>query len=246
MKDAKQTKKVYILSGAGLSAESGIKTFRGNDGMWENYRVEEVCSVEGWERDRKKVSDFYDARRADLKTKEPNVAHYALAELKKKYPNNIVMLTQNVDDLLERAGCPDVIHLHGTLTDLRCESCSKEFYVGYEPQDGKQCPYCHSDSVRHNVVMFGEAAPKYAFLVTLTKQADMLVVLGTSGQVIDTASLARQIEESILNNLDPDPMHDRWFKRVLHEPATTGVPKVAVMVEEYLILHNQEANRDWA
>ena len=239
MKDRKETKKIYILSGAGISAESGIKTFRDNDGLWENYSVEEVCSVQGWEHDRQKVSDFYDARRADLADKEPNAAHYALAQLKNKYPNNIVMLTQNVDNLLEKAGCKEVIHLHGTLTDLRCEACEAEFYVGYTSQEGKQCPKCHSDNVRHNVVMFGEAAPKYAFLSVLTTAADMLVVLGTSGQVINTASLAQHVENSILNNLDADPMHDRYFKTVLHEPATTGVPKVCMMVEEYLILENQ-------
>lgn len=239
MKDAKQTKKIYILSGTGLSAESGIKTFRDSDGLWEEHSVEEVCSVEGWERDRQKVSDFYDARRADLANKEPNSAHYALAELKNKYPNNIVMLTQNVDNLLEKAGCKEVIHLHGTLTDLRCESCEAEFHVGYESQKGKRCPKCHSDKVRHNVVMFGENAPKYAFLSVLTTAADMLVVLGTSGQVINTASLAQHVENSILNNLDADPSHDQYFKAVLHEPATTGVPKVVVMIEEYLILENQ-------
>ncbi len=239
MKDAKQTKKIYILSGAGISAESGIKTFRDNDGLWENYSVEEVCSVQGWEADRQKVSDFYDARRADLEDKEANTAHIALANLKNTYPNNIVMLTQNVDNLLEKAGCKEVIHLHGTLTDLRCESCEAEFRVGYESQVGKQCPKCHSKDVRHNVVMFGEAAPKYAFLSVLTTVADMLVVLGTSGQVIDTASLARTVNNSILNNLDADPSHDIHFKTVLHEPATTGVPKVCMMIEEYLILENQ-------
>ena len=239
MKDRKQTKKIYILSGAGISAESGIKTFRDNDGLWENYSVEEVCSVQGWEADRQKVSNFYDARRADLEDKEPNAAHYALAQLKNKYPNNIVMLTQNVDDLLERAGCKEVIHLHGTLTDLRCEECGNEFYVGYKSQKGKTCPKCYSDRIRHNVVMFGEEAPKYAFLSIIPRAADMLVVLGTSGQVIDTASLASMVENTILNNLDADPIHDAYFKTVLHEPATTGVPKVCVMIEEYLILENQ-------
>ena len=239
MKDAKQTKKIYILSGAGISAESGIKTFRDNDGLWENYSVEEVCSVQGWEADRQKVSDFYDARRADLADKEPNAAHYALAELKSKYPNNIVMLTQNVDNLLEQAGCQEVIHLHGTLTDLRCEECNTEFEVGYESQEGKTCPKCESSNVRHNVVMFGEAAPKYAFLSILTTSADMLVVLGTSGQVIDTGSLARSVKNSIISNLDADPSIDGYFQTAIHEPATTGVPKVCVMIEEYLILENQ-------
>jgi len=239
MKDGKITRKIYILSGAGISAESGIKTFRDNDGLWENHSVEEVCSVQGWERDRQKVSYFYDARRADLEDKEPNRAHFALAELKKKYSNNIVMLTQNVDNMLERAGCDEVIHLHGTLTDLRCENCENEFNVGYQSQEGKKCPKCHSDKVRHNVVMFGEDAPKYAFLTALCQQADMLVVLGTSGQVIDTASLAKLIENSIISNLDADPSIDQYFKTCIHEPATTGVDKVTALVEEYLIRENQ-------
>ncbi len=239
MKDAKQTKKVYILSGAGISAESGIKTFRDNDGLWENYSVEEVCSVDGWERDRQKVSDFYDARRAELADKEPNAAHFALANLKTQYPNNIVMLTQNVDDLLERAGCPEVIHLHGTLTDLRCESCETVFNVEYESQENKKCPKCGSDKIRHNVVMFGESAPKYAFLSILTSNADMLVVLGTSGQVINTAQLAQGVENSVLSNLDADPSIDKYFKTCIHEPATTGVVKATMMIEEYLILENQ-------
>ena len=239
MKDAKKTKKIYILSGAGISAESGIKTFRDNDGLWENYSVEEVCSVQGWEADRQKVSDFYDARRADLEDKEPNVAHVALANLKNTYPNNIVMLTQNVDNLLEKAGCEEVIHLHGTLTDLRCENCKTEFDIGYESQASKQCPECHRDNIRHNVVMFGEEAPKYAFLSVVASAADMLVVLGTSGQVINTASLAQSVPNSIVSNLDKDPLVDGYFKTAIHEPATKGVPKVVAMIEEYLILENQ-------
>jgi NAD-dependent deacetylase len=241
MKDAKQTKKIYILSGAGLSAESGIKTFRQSDGLWENHNVQEVCSTQGWAKNRQKVSDFYDERRVELGHKEPNAAHYALTHLKEKYPSNIVMLTQNVDDLLERAGCKEVIHLHGTLSDLRCVSCQTVFNVGYERQEGKKCPKCHSDNVRHNVVMFGEDAPMYAFLTVLCKAADMLVVIGTSGQVIDTAYLAQMVENSILNNLDEDPSIDKYFKTCIYEPATKGAIKASIMVEEYLILENQVA-----
>lgn len=234
MKSDKRTKKVYILSGAGLSAESGIKTFRDNDGLWENHSVEEVCSVEGWENDRQKVSDFYDARRAYLESKTPNTAHYKLTKLKKKYPNNIVMLTQNVDDMLERAGCQNVLHLHGTLTDLRCESCNEVFYVGYKSKEGKNCPKCQSDNVRHNVVMFGEDAPMYAFLTALCKEADMLVVLGTSGQVIDTAYLAQVVENSILNNIEADPEIDKYFKTCIYEPVTEGILTVVEQVEAFL------------
>ena len=227
-------KKVYIVSGAGLSAESGIRTFRDTDGLWEEYSIEEVCSVGGFRRDRQKVLDFYDARRADIEQKEPNYAHKRLAELKKAYPNNIVMLTQNVDDMLERAGCEGVIHLHGTLTDLRCESCGTVFPIGYRSQEGAICPSCGSYDIRHNVVMFGEPAPAYAHLRELYNEADMVVVIGTSGQVIDTAYMAQLVGNAILNNLDIDEYHDQYFKTKLYKPATEAVDEIYALVEEFL------------
>jgi NAD-dependent deacetylase len=230
------SKKIYILSGAGLSAESGIRTFRGNNGYWEEYPIEEVCSTQGWAKDRQKVCNFYDARRADIATKEPNTAHYALADLKERYPENIVMLTQNVDDMLERAGCQEVLHLHGTLTDLRCESCGEVFHVGYSSQEGKTCPACSSDFIRHNVVMFGEAAPMYRHLHQLYEEASMVVVIGTSGQVIDTASIAQVVEESILLNLDQDPYIDHYFNVRIYDKATQGITQVVEKVEEFLTL----------
>jgi len=228
------SKKVYILSGAGLSAQSGIKTFRDSDGLWEHYSIEEVCSTSGWAKDRQKVTNFYNDRRADLESKEPNYAHIRLAELKKKYPENIVMLTQNVDNMLEKAGCKDVIHLHGTLTDLRCERCKFVFPIGYKAQDNAVCPKCNSSIVRHNVVMFGENAPAYAYLNKLYNEAEMVVVIGTSGHVIDTAYIAQLIENSVLNNLDSDFNHDQYFKVKLHKPATEAIDEIFELVEEFL------------
>ncbi|CAA6810057.1 MAG: NAD-dependent protein deacetylase of SIR2 family [uncultured Sulfurovum sp.] len=227
-------KKVYIVSGAGLSAESGIRTFRDTNGLWEEHRVEDVCSVDGFNRDRQLVLDFYDARRADVEHKEPNHAHKRLAELKNAYPENIVMLTQNVDDMLERAGCTSIIHLHGTLTDLRCEACDTVFPIGYKTQEGAICPNCGSSHIRHNVVMFGEAAPEYQHLSKLYSEAEMVVVIGTSGQVIDTASMAQRIQHSVLNNLDVDDYHDRAFKTKLYVPATEAVDEICNLVEEFL------------
>ena len=228
------TKKVYILSGAGLSAESGIKTFRDSDGLWENYSIEEVCSTSGWARDRQKVTNFYNDRRADLESKEPNHAHKRLAELKEKYPKNIFMLTQNVDNMLEKAGCTDVIHLHGTLTDLRCERCKHVFPIGYRPQNDTTCPTCDGTVIRHNVVMFGENAPAYEHLRKLYNEAEMVVVIGTSGNVIDTAYIAQIIDNSILNNLDVDVNHDQYFKVKLHKPATEAVDEIFELIEAFL------------
>jgi len=227
-------KKVYIVSGAGLSAESGIRTFRDANGLWEDYKVEDVCSTDGFRRNRQLVLDFYDARRADIETKEPNYAHKKLAELKNAYPDNIVMLTQNVDDMLERAGCTDVVHLHGTLTDLRCEVCGTVFPIGYKTQEGESCPNCESSNIRHNVVMFGEAAPAYQHLAKLYAQADMVVVIGTSGQVIDTAYMAQRIQNSVLNNLDVDEYHDRAFKHKIYLPATQAADEVYGLIEAFL------------
>ncbi len=229
-----KNKKVYIVSGAGLSAESGIRTFRDTNGLWEEYKVEDVCSVDGFRRDRQLVLDFYDARRADIEQKEPNHAHKRLAELKNAYSDNIVMLTQNVDDMLERAGCKEVVHLHGTLTDLRCEDCSTVFPIGYKSQEGTICPVCDSANIRHNVVMFGEAAPEYVHLSKLYSEAQMVVVIGTSGQVIDTATMARSVQNSILNNLDVDDYHDRAFKHKFYLPATQAIDEVCALVEEFL------------
>ena len=144
------------------------------------------------------------------------------------------MLTQNVDNMLEQAGCSDVVHLHGTLTDLRCEECDTVFSIGYEPQSDTVCPQCESSFVRHNVVMFGENAPAYIYLNRLYNEADMVVVIGTSGNVIDTAYIAQLVENSVLNNLDIDENHDQYFSKRIYRPATEAVDEIVERVEEFL------------
>jgi len=231
-------KKVLILSGAGISAESGVRTFRDSNGLWEEYDVMEVCSVEGFERNPQLVADFYDARRCDLESKQPNLAHEMVSRLKRKYPTQIDVLTQNVDDLFERAGCPDVIHLHGTLTDLRCEECQRVFKIGYKSQMGAMCPACQSNNIRHNVVMFGEEAPMYQKLQQSIDKCDAFVVIGTSGNVINVAWYAQWFEHSLLNNLDPDENLDPYFKVVYHEKATAAAEKIEVYIETFLSKSN--------
>jgi NAD-dependent deacetylase len=225
--------RVLILTGAGISAESGVRTFRGSDGLWEEYDVMEVCSVEGFERNPKLVADFYDARRRELESKLPNASHEMVARLKRKYPTRIDVLTQNVDDLFERAGCPDVIHLHGTLTDLRCEECRCVFEIGYKSQVGAICPACHSSTIRHNVVMFGEEAPMYQKLQQSIDECDVFVVIGTSGQVLNIAWYAQWFEHSLLNNLDSDEKLDPYFKVVYHEKATETADKIEAYIEKF-------------
>lgn len=230
----KNSKKVLLLSGAGISAESGIRTFRDANGLWEEYRVEEVCSVDGFEQNPQLVNSFYDARRRDLADKVPNAAHEMVAHLKRKYKNRLEVLTQNVDDLFERAGCTGVIHLHGTLTELRCMDCGCIFDIGYDSQEGVVCPECESDRIRHNVVMFGENAPMYQKLQDAIDDCDYLVVIGTSGQVIGIHHYAGYFEESILNNLDADEFFDSFFTTVYTEKATKAASKIEADIERFL------------
>lgn len=227
-------KNILILSGAGLSAPSGIRTFRDTNGLWEEFEVMEVCSAEGFANDRKKVMDFYDARRVDVEDKNPNEAHFMIARIKEKYPQNVSVLTQNVDDLLEKADCKEVVHLHGTLTDLRCEECEEVFHIGHESYKEKSCPKCKSSHVRHNVVMFGEAAPEYRRLHEELSRCDLLVCIGTSGQVLDVGYFASLVPHSVLNNLDFEPMLDKAFDVCLYESAEVAASKIEKICEDFM------------
>ena len=237
--------KVMIISGAGLSAESGISTFRDSDGLWENYDVMTVCSTQGWMQDRKLVTDFYNARREDLEDKKPNAMHKALATLETQYPNQIIHLTQNVDNLLEKAGAKEILHLHGTLTDLRCEDCHQPFPVGYRAQrEDEQCPHCGSYSVRHNVVMFGESAPMYQHIYSAIDESDLFIAIGTSGQVIDIVALVQEFQHSILINPkqerhqsafgDFEKNIDDYFEHFLQTTATGAVEEMQELIAAHL------------
>ena len=227
-------KNVMILSGAGLSAPSGLKTFRDNNGLWEEYDVMEVCSASAFRKNPKKVLDFYDMRRAELAKVKPNHAHFVLAKLKAKFPQNIFMLTQNVDDLLERANCKDVIHLHGFLPQLRCLECGKIFNIGYESREHQICPFCKSANLRHHIVMFEEQASEYQTLYTLLEKTHLFISIGTSGEVLPVGHYARMCEKSILNLLESDESLEACFNKVYKEDIIKAVDKIALDVEEFL------------
>ncbi len=236
---------IMILSGAGLSAESGIRTFRDHDGLWEDYDVMQVCSTQGWAADRALVTQFYNARRRDLEDKEPNAAHLAIAALQKKYPKQFYNLTQNVDNLLEKAGCEDVIHLHGTLTDLRCEACGHVWDIGYASQSEYDlCPSCQSDSIRHNVVMFGESAPAYRRIYEAIEKCELFIAIGTSGQVIDIVPIASEFDHSILINPKReeylsafgsyDKYIDEYFEHFIQKNAGSAMDEMIQLIKEFL------------
>jgi NAD-dependent deacetylase len=180
-------KRIVVLTGAGVSAESGLKTFRDHDGLWHNYRIEDVATPEAWERDMELVLDFYNQRRKGLLEAMPNEAHIALAKLEEKYIVNIV--TQNVDDLHERGGSSNVLHLHGELKKARSSADPSLVYEirGWELKKGDLCE--KGSQLRPHIVWFGEPVPLIDEAAELCADADILIVIGTSLQVYPAAGL---------------------------------------------------------
>lgn len=231
-------KKLTVLSGAGVSVESGISTFRDKNGLWDNFKVEDVASIEGWYRNPAVVLDFYNVRRAQLNTVRPNAAHFSLAELEKDY--DVTIVTQNVDNLHERAGSTRIIHLHGELTKVRPENCCNDadgfseetvFDIGVEPINvGDLAP--NGAQLRPHIVWFGEAVPKIEAAMDAVEAADILLIIGTSLQVYPAAGLYRFAKaDTPIYIIDPKdvPVKDG---RVIHikEKATTGMVTFTKMI----------------
>ena len=229
--------KVIILSGAGISAESGISTFRDGGGLWEKHKIENVCYAGCLEKNRKLTIDFYNSRREELKDKKPNHAHKVIAKLKDKYKDQIAVITQNVDDMFEKAGCDEVLHLHGFLRELKCEKCENIVDIAYEKQDmtNENCPKCQNH-LRPNIVFFGEMAPKYQDMYKEFDDCEFFVVIGTSGAVINTDMfLNPDIKVSILNNLEPSGyLMEEVYTKVLHKKATEAIDEIAFDIEDFL------------
>ena len=224
-------KKIVVLTGAGVSAESGITTFRDSNGLWENFKVEDVASIEGWYANPMLVLDFYNARRAQLADVKPNAAHRAIAELENEY--DVTVVTQNVDNLHERAGSTRIIHLHGELTKVRPENTYNEmdgfseesvFDIGTDYINiGDLAP--NGIQLRPHIVWFGEAVPKINLAIDAVEAADILLIVGTSLQVYPAAGLyAYAKSDTPIYIIDPKdvPVRDG---RITHikEVATRGM-----------------------
>ncbi len=220
-------KNLVVLTGAGMSAESGIQTFRDADGLWEGYDVMEVASPQGWYKNRELVLDFYNQRRKQLFAVKPNKAHLLLAQLQGKF--HIDIITQNVDDLHERSGSKNVLHLHGEL--LKVRSTTNENLIYSWTGDLKTGDKCETGSqLRPHIVWFGEAVPMLDKAIELTKKADILVVIGTSMQVYPAASLIHYIKDNIpIYFIDPKPsINQNNFSNITiyAEKASDGVEKL--------------------
>lgn len=219
-------KKVIVLTGAGISAESGINTFRAVDGLWENHRVEDVASPIGWQKNPQLVLDFYNERRSQINSAHPNAGHQALVDLEKAY--EVIIITQNVDDLHERAGSSKVLHLHGEI--LRSRSTVDESLIYECPGDINLGDHCEKGSqLRPHIVWFGEMVPMMETAATLTSQADVLMIVGTSMAVYPAASLVNFVTDSVPKYLiDPNipAVHGVDNLTPIEAPATVGVPQI--------------------
>jgi len=224
-------KNIVVLTGAGISAESGIKTFRDDNGLWEGHDVMKVASPEGFKENPALVLDFYNKRRKQLLEVEPNAAHYALKDLEKKY--NVSIITQNVDDLHERAGSSNVIHLHGELLKVR-SSFDKDLVLDWK-KDLNLGDFCEFNSqLRPHIVWFGEEVPLLETAALEVQQADILLIIGTSMQVYPAAGLKDFAPSHCqMYFIDPQPaIQESQNLRIIKENASTGVKKlVASMLE---------------
>lgn len=223
-------KKLVISTGAGISAESGISTFRDADGLWENYNVMEVCSADGFARNPKLIHDFYNARRRQLAEVEPNAAHRGLVELEKDY--DVYIITQNVDDLHERAGSKNILHLHGELMTLRAvDDESKVWRLKDATFASTPEMTIEGHRVRPNIVFFQEAVPMMEPAAQLASEADIFVVIGTTLQVYPAAALLHYVRKGVpVYYIDPNPASVPADVHVIKEKATEGVRQLVELL----------------
>jgi len=220
-------KKIVVLTGAGISAESGLRTFRESNGLWEEHKVEDVATFMAWQRNQQLVIDFYNQRRKQLYEVKPNAGHLALVELEKKF--DVKIITQNVDDLHEQAGSTQVLHLHGELKKVRSTIDENLVYTldGWELKKGDLCG--KGSQLRPHIVWFGEAVPMIEPAMELSAEADIFIVIGTSLNVYPAAGLVHYVKrDTPVYLIDPHAEMLAGVKNLtfIRETAGTGVPKL--------------------
>jgi NAD-dependent deacetylase len=228
MGDMEQIRNIVILTGAGISAESGIDTFRGGGGLWEQHRVEDVATPEAFARDPNLVLRFYDLRRAAIQEKLPNPAHFALARLDSAWKGDLLIVTQNVDDLHTRAGARRVLHMHGQHLNAWCTACDIRSRWTGPLIDRPPCPVCGCRSLRPDVVWFGEMPYRMGEIHAALREADLFVSIGTSGAVYPAAGLVQNARELGIQTLELNlerSQGSQWFHETRLGPATEVVPE---------------------
>jgi NAD-dependent deacetylase len=206
--------KIVILTGAGISAESGIETFRADDGLWAKHRVEDVATPEGFARNPELVVNFYNERRAQAATVHPNAAHRALARLEAEHDGEVIVITQNVDDLHERGGTKNLYHMHGALSGALCASCGHRWPAPMVMAPGDPCPACNAPAARPDIVWFGEMPYDMEVLFRHLSEADIFAAIGTSGNVYPAAGFVAEARNvgahTIEFNLEPSAVGNQF------------------------------------
>lgn len=233
----KREKHIVILTGAGISAESGIKTFRDSNGLWENHAIEDVASPEGFQRNPKMVHRFYNARRAqvlDHNNIAPNPGHFALSLLQERHKGQVTLITQNVDDLHERAGSKEVLHMHGSLLKMRCNECLRSQIALASFDEQTPCPICKKkSSLRPDIVWFGEMPLHLDRAGKELSSCDLFLCIGTSGLVYPAAQFVKLTSQHCLKvefNLNETQLSPLFDEVVLGSAAAT----LPVFIEEFL------------
>ena len=226
-----ETDRVFVLTGAGISAESGLATFRGSGGLWNGYRVEQVATPEAWDDDPELVWNFYSMRRRDALAAQPNAGHQALAELERRLGNRFYLCTQNVDDLHERAGSERIHHMHGSLFQSRCVKCNLPFADTAQYEGADHLPTCAQCGapVRPHIVWFGEIPLDMNGIYQQLGRASHLLVVGTSGSVYPAAGLVHIANQRGIRSVyvgPEEPLNVAAFDDILLGPATQLLPRL--------------------
>lgn len=226
-----EQRNLVVLTGAGVSADSGIATFRDAGGLWETHRFEDLASPDGFARDPALVHRFYNQRRAQLEMVRPNAAHEALAALERGWRGAFLLVTQNVDDLHERAGSEAPLHMHGELRKLRCMACNAVTVWHGDAGTDSSCPACgRLETMRPDIVWFGEMPHHMEQIQAALARADIFCAIGTSGTVYPAAGFAAEAARNqrgcVLHEVNPRPSGGGLFDQVIAAPANTGVPEL--------------------
>jgi NAD-dependent deacetylase len=225
---------IVVLTGAGISAESGLRTFRADDGLWEDHRIEDVASPAGFRRDPELVQRFYDARRQNILAAQPTAAHLALARLDEAWDGELLIVTQNIDDLHERAGATRVLHMHGEGLSAWCLACDARHRWTGALLDAPACPSCGEAALRPDIVWFGEMPYQMDRIFAAIDRADLFVSIGTSGAVYPAAGFVQQAKSARARTLELNLERSQgsgWFDETRLGPASELVP---AWVEEML------------
>jgi NAD-dependent deacetylase len=227
MGDMSNIRNIVVLTGAGISAESGLRTFRAADGLWEEHRVEDVASPEGFRRDPALVQRFYDERREGVRAASPNAAHLALGRLDAEWGGELLIVTQNIDDLHERGGARRVLHMHGEVFSAWCTQCDARHRWEQTLSDNPPCPACGAHALRPDIVWFGEMPYRMGEIFRAIERADLFVSIGTSGAVYPAAGFVREARERGVQTLELNLERSEgshWFGETRLGPASELVP----------------------